>query len=146
VGGTLDYDDPSTDLRDEVIATLHSQLRAALRRVAMSPSATAGAAGVHKEQPTCTSRPQQLPSGRSVLDERSVMSPKQMEVSVPTPTDRHRLRELLDASAQLVEVLPADEHLPGALNIPLKQLEATPPNYSTAPGRLPSTAGKRFET
>ena len=39
-----------------------------------------------------------------------------------------RLRELLDAGAQLVEVLPegefAEEHLPGAINIPLKQLDA----------------------
>jgi rhodanese-related sulfurtransferase len=39
-----------------------------------------------------------------------------------------RLRELLDAGAQLVEVLPAPEyaeaHLPGAINIPLKTLDA----------------------
>ena len=39
-----------------------------------------------------------------------------------------RLRELLDAGALLIEVLPepefADEHLPGAINIPLKQLDA----------------------
>jgi rhodanese-related sulfurtransferase len=38
-----------------------------------------------------------------------------------------RLRELLDAGAQLVEVLPQaeydDEHLPGAVNIPLKELD-----------------------
>ena len=38
-----------------------------------------------------------------------------------------RLRELLDAGAQLVEVLPRDEyveeHLPGAINIPLKELD-----------------------
>jgi rhodanese-related sulfurtransferase len=38
------------------------------------------------------------------------------------------LRTLLDAGAQLVEVLPEDdyreEHLPGALNIPLKKLDA----------------------
>jgi rhodanese-related sulfurtransferase len=38
------------------------------------------------------------------------------------------LRELLDEGAQLVEVLPAEEyaeeHLPGAINIPLKQLDA----------------------
>jgi rhodanese-related sulfurtransferase len=37
-----------------------------------------------------------------------------------------RLRELLDAGAHLVEVLPepefTEEHLPGAINIPLKQL------------------------
>ena len=39
-----------------------------------------------------------------------------------------RLGELLDAGAQLVEVLPEPEftewHLPGAINIPLKQLDA----------------------
>jgi rhodanese-related sulfurtransferase len=39
-----------------------------------------------------------------------------------------RLRQLLDSGAQLVEVLPqeefADEHLPGARNIPLKRLDA----------------------
>ena len=38
-----------------------------------------------------------------------------------------RLRELLDDDAQLVEVLPegeyAEEHLPGAINIPLKKLD-----------------------
>jgi rhodanese-related sulfurtransferase len=38
-----------------------------------------------------------------------------------------RLRELIDAGAQLVEVLPQDEydeeHLPGAVNIPLKTLD-----------------------
>jgi rhodanese-related sulfurtransferase len=38
------------------------------------------------------------------------------------------LRELLDAGAQLVEVLPQEEydeeHLPGAVNIPLKTLDA----------------------
>jgi rhodanese-related sulfurtransferase len=39
-----------------------------------------------------------------------------------------RLRELLDSGAQLVEVLPApeyaEEHLPGAINIPLKAVDA----------------------
>ncbi|MFL5908866.1 MAG: rhodanese-like domain-containing protein [Solirubrobacterales bacterium] len=42
--------------------------------------------------------------------------------------DYPRLRELLDEGAQLVEVLPAEEyeeeHLPGAISIPLKQLDA----------------------
>jgi rhodanese-related sulfurtransferase len=40
--------------------------------------------------------------------------------------DLPRLRALLDAGAQLVEVLPAaryaDQHLPGALNLPLKTI------------------------
>jgi rhodanese-related sulfurtransferase len=48
---------------------------------------------------------------------------------MPTPIDRDRVRELVRGGAQLVEVLPADEyedaHLPGALNIPLKDLDAT---------------------
>jgi phage shock protein E len=39
-----------------------------------------------------------------------------------------QLRELLDRGAQLVEVLPepeyVEEHLPGAINIPLKTLDA----------------------
>lgn len=46
---------------------------------------------------------------------------------MPTPIDRDRLQDLLEQSAQLVEVLPADEydyeHLPGAINIPLKTLD-----------------------
>ncbi len=39
------------------------------------------------------------------------------------------VKQLLDQGAQLVDVLGADEfehdHLPGAINIPLKQLDAT---------------------
>jgi rhodanese-related sulfurtransferase len=39
-----------------------------------------------------------------------------------------RMQELLDAGAQLVEVLPeqefTEEHLPGAINIPLNHLDA----------------------
>jgi rhodanese-related sulfurtransferase len=46
-----------------------------------------------------------------------------------TRIDLGQLQELLDGGAQLVEVLPAaeyrDEHLPGAINLPLKQLDAT---------------------
>jgi rhodanese-related sulfurtransferase len=41
--------------------------------------------------------------------------------------DWHRTQRLLDEGAQLVEVLPAagyaEAHLPGALNIPLKELD-----------------------
>jgi rhodanese-related sulfurtransferase len=40
----------------------------------------------------------------------------------------HGLRDLLDRGAQLVEVLPREEyeelHLPGALSLPLKELDA----------------------
>jgi rhodanese-related sulfurtransferase len=44
------------------------------------------------------------------------------------PIDRHEVQRLLpDEDAQLVEVLPQaefeDEHLPGAINVPLKQLD-----------------------
>jgi rhodanese-related sulfurtransferase len=43
--------------------------------------------------------------------------------------DYARLRQLLAQNAQLVEVMPEpeyiEEHLPGAVNIPLRQLDAT---------------------
>ena len=47
---------------------------------------------------------------------------------MPTPIDRDELQRLVrDKQAQLVEVLPTDEyedeHLPGAVNIPLKILD-----------------------
>ena len=45
-----------------------------------------------------------------------------------TSIDLTRLQELRERGAQLVEVLPpdeyAEEHLPGAVSIPLKQLDA----------------------
>jgi rhodanese-related sulfurtransferase len=45
---------------------------------------------------------------------------------MPTPIDRWRVRELLQAGVQLVEVLPRgeydEEHLPGAISIPLREL------------------------
>jgi rhodanese-related sulfurtransferase len=48
---------------------------------------------------------------------------------MPTRVEVDRLRELLPAGAQLVEVLPADEyedeHLPGAVSIPIQQLDAS---------------------
>jgi rhodanese-related sulfurtransferase len=41
--------------------------------------------------------------------------------------DRHEVLELLERGAQVVEVLPADEfeeeHLPGAINLPLRKIE-----------------------
>jgi rhodanese-related sulfurtransferase len=46
---------------------------------------------------------------------------------VSTRIELADLQRLIDHDAQLVEVLPADEyeeaHLPGAINIPLKQLD-----------------------
>jgi rhodanese-related sulfurtransferase len=46
---------------------------------------------------------------------------------MPTQIGREEVRRLFDGGAQLVEVLPAaeyrEEHLPGALNIPLKTLD-----------------------
>lgn len=45
-----------------------------------------------------------------------------------TPVTVEQVRELLSAGAQLVEVLPRTEyeeqHLPGAVGIPLKELDA----------------------
>jgi rhodanese-related sulfurtransferase len=46
---------------------------------------------------------------------------------MPTGIGRDELRKLTGQGAQLVEVLPADEyqwaHLPGAVSLPLKQLD-----------------------
>ncbi len=54
---------------------------------------------------------------------------------MPTDIQRDAVRRLSAAGAQLVEVLPAaeyeEEHLPGAVNVPLKQLSAE----TTAPLR-----------
>jgi phage shock protein E len=48
---------------------------------------------------------------------------------MPGRIDLKGLHELLARGAQLVEVLPlaeyTDEHLPGAVNLPLKELDAT---------------------
>jgi phage shock protein E len=47
---------------------------------------------------------------------------------MPQEIDREGVRWLVDEGAQLVEVLPANEyredHLPGALNFPLRRLDA----------------------
>ena len=46
---------------------------------------------------------------------------------MPTPVDRDDVQRLVAAGAQPVEVLPTvefeEEHLPGAINIPLKELD-----------------------
>jgi rhodanese-related sulfurtransferase len=47
---------------------------------------------------------------------------------MPTLIERDQVQHMLGQGAQLVEVLPPDEyedeHLPGALNIPLKAIDA----------------------
>jgi rhodanese-related sulfurtransferase len=45
---------------------------------------------------------------------------------MPSPVDRDEVQRLIGEGAQLVEVLPpdehAEEHLPGAISLPLKSL------------------------
>lgn len=47
---------------------------------------------------------------------------------MPTDINRDEVQSLMADGAQLVEVLPAEEyqeaHLPGAMNIPLKKMDA----------------------
>lgn len=47
---------------------------------------------------------------------------------MPSEIDREEVQRLVAGGAQLVEVLPASEyredHLPGAINIPLAQIDA----------------------
>lgn len=51
---------------------------------------------------------------------------------MPESVDRRRVSDLVAAGAQLVEVLPRyeyeSEHLPSAVNLPLKMLTATAMN------------------
>ena len=46
---------------------------------------------------------------------------------MPKEIDRHGLRRMVEAGAQLVEVLPAEEyleeHLPAAISLPLRRLD-----------------------
>ena len=46
---------------------------------------------------------------------------------MPKEIDRPGLRRMVEAGAQLVEVLPAEEyleeHLPGAISLPLRRLD-----------------------
>jgi rhodanese-related sulfurtransferase len=64
-----------------------------------------------------------LPTGAVVVE-----APLGSPAAMPAYVLYAELRRLLDEGAQLVEVLPpeeyADEHLPGAVNIPLKRLDA----------------------
>ena len=50
------------------------------------------------------------------------------EATMPEAITRHQVRQLMEAGAQIVEVLPLKEyqedHLPGAISLPLRQLEA----------------------
>jgi rhodanese-related sulfurtransferase len=60
---------------------------------------------------------------------RSTPIQRQQGAQMPTAIDRGELQRLVrDEHAQLVEVLPQaefeEEHLPGAINIPLKSLDA----------------------
>jgi hypothetical protein len=67
--------------------------------------------------------------GPPVLRGRTSGVRRRLRVALmPRPADRDTVQRLLAERAQLVEVLPAaeyeDEHLPGAINIPLKELNA----------------------
>jgi len=47
---------------------------------------------------------------------------------MPKEIDRNGLRRMVEAGVQLVEVLPAEEyaeeHLPGAISLPLRRVDA----------------------
>ena len=58
---------------------------------------------------------------------------------MPTDIGRDEVRDLMREGAQLVEVLPAQEyaqaHLPGAMNLPLKQLTRAEAERRLSPKR-----------
>jgi 3-mercaptopyruvate sulfurtransferase SseA len=67
-----------------------------------------------------------------------------------TRIDLAQLQALLTDGAQLIEILPAaeyrEEHLPGAINLPLRNWTPPPRHRRTAPARWLSTAGMAYET
>jgi hypothetical protein len=73
-----------------------------------------------------------------------------VEVTMPEQIDRDGVRRLLDQGVQLVEVLPAGEyaedHLPGAVNLPLRRLERQARQVLDRPDRWWCTAGTLLET
>jgi rhodanese-related sulfurtransferase len=64
--------------------------------------------------------------------------------------DRRAVQALMDAGAQVVEVLPREEfeedHLPGAIHVPFPRSRPRPAGGSIRAGRSLSTAGTRPET
>jgi rhodanese-related sulfurtransferase len=65
--------------------------------------------------------------GESEGEEFTGALKRQEEVDMPTVIDRHGVQQLVQQGAQLLEVLGAREyeaeHIPGAINIPLKNLD-----------------------
>jgi hypothetical protein len=61
---------------------------------------------------------------------------KLQEAAMPKEVTREELQHLVDRGAQLVEVLPdkeyEEDHLPGAINLPLRRLEKTALNMLEA--------------
>jgi rhodanese-related sulfurtransferase len=55
------------------------------------------------------------------------LSPSLEDTDMPRSIDRNEVQRLMTRGAQLVEVLPAEEyleeHLPGAINIPLRRID-----------------------
>jgi rhodanese-related sulfurtransferase len=55
-------------------------------------------------------------------------SPRDEEVAVAQDIGRDEVRRLMERGAQIVDVLPAreygEDHLPGAINLPLRRIEA----------------------
>jgi rhodanese-related sulfurtransferase len=56
----------------------------------------------------------------------SVPARREEEQHMPKVVDRHEIRKLVEQGAQLVDVMSAreyrEEHIPGAINLPLKTL------------------------
>ena len=54
--------------------------------------------------------------------------PRDEEAAVAREIDREQVRRLMEQGAQVIDVLPAreygEDHLPGAINLPLRKIEA----------------------
>src|SRR5712691_4980626 len=68
-----------------------------------------------------------LVNGKLALSGEGLNEEREGEARMPQEIDRDEVRRLLDEAAQLVDVLPPaeyqEDHLPGALNLPLRRIE-----------------------
>jgi len=68
------------------------------------------------------------PDSRTRPDHRLWVNDQGEEVAMAREVDRERVRGLMEQGAQIIDVLPAqdygEDHLPGAINLPLRRIEA----------------------
>ena len=99
------------------------------RPTASTPARTATATGPGRCSPSCENKtPESWPDGRTSRTIGCGVPQQAKEASMAREIDRDQVRRFMEQRAQIVDVLPAreygEEHLPGAINLPLRRIEA----------------------